>query len=260
MRILRTVVQMIFLGGAVALLAKGLAGVVPANHNCEAYCPFGGIAALFPLVKYKAYTCRLTELNMSLMISALILTIATKKSFCGWICPLGTLHDWLRKLGSRIFGRAFYVPREADRWLVSLRYVVLVLVLGLTWTVWGGDLGFRAYDPFYIIFTWGGHGTLAFSVYIAIAVVAVALFVPFFWCRYLCPMGAVLDPFSRAGGLRIRRNTDSCTDCGKCDRACPHRIPISQVDEVTARDCTNCLECMVECPEKGALELSCYGK
>jgi len=258
MRTLRTIVQLLFIGGTIALLARGLAGMTP--NGCETYCPFGGVAALFPLAKYKAYTCRLTELNVSLMISTFVLTIATKKSFCGWICPLGTLHDWLRRLGRKIFGRSFDIEGAPDVWLKNLRYVVLVAVLALTWTVWGGDLGFRAYDPFYIIFSADRHGTFGWSIYVAIAAVVVALLIPFFWCRYLCPLGATLDPLSRFGGLRIRRNTGICTDCGECDTACPHRIPVSQVAEVTARDCTNCLECVVECPVEGALELSCYGK
>jgi ferredoxin len=73
-------------------------------------------------------------------------------------------------------------------------------------------------------------------------------------------MGATLDPFSRVGALRLRRNANVCTDCGACDRACPHEIPVSRVDEVTARNCTNCLECAEKCPVDGALELSWFGK
>ena len=93
-----------------------------------------------------------------------------------------------------------------------------------------------------------------------VGVLAAALFVPFIWCRYLCPLGATIDPLSRAGALRIRRNRDRCTDCGVCDTICPHRIPVSQVAEVTARNCTNCLDCIEECPVDGALELSWFGK
>jgi polyferredoxin len=138
--------------------------------------------------------------------------------------------------------------------------VVLGVVVALTWTVWRGDLGFRAYDPFYILFSWGGHGTLGFSFMILAAVLVICFVLPFFWCRYLCPLGAVMDPLSRFGALRMRRNAGVCTECGDCDPVCPHGIPVSTTDEVTARNCTNCLECAAACPEKGALELSWYGK
>jgi len=255
---MRTIVQTVFLAGLVALLVRGLAGHTP--NTCETYCPFGGLVAIYPLVKYKSYACALTELNIALLVSTLVLTIASKKSFCGWVCPLGTVQERLGRLGHKVFHRSFRLPTSPDRLLLNLRYVVLIAIPVLTFTVWQYDLGFRAFDPFYILFTWGGHETLAFSVYIVIIVLAAALFVPFLWCRYLCPMGAILDPFSRVGALRLRRNRDSCTDCGACDDACPHAIAVSHVDEVTARNCTNCLECVEECPVEGALELSWFGK
>lgn len=258
MRAQRVIVQFVFLAGATALLVRGLTGATP--NSCEAYCPFGGLVALYPLIRYRAYTCALTELNVALLVSVLLLTIISKKSFCGWVCPLGTVQDWVGRAGGKILGRRFRLPARLDRALMPLRYVVLVAVPVLTFTVWQFDLGFRAYDPFYILFTWGGHGTLAFSVYIVVALLAAAFFVPFFWCRYLCPMGAALDPFSRAGALRLRRNEDICTNCGACDSACPHGIPVSSLDDVSAMNCTNCMECAESCPQKGALELSWFGK
>lgn len=258
LRVLRGVFQVFFLAGVVAVLVRGLLGLT--TSTCETYCPFGGIAALYPLLRFRTYTCRLTELNVALFVSVVGLTLLTKKTFCSWICPLGTIEEWLGKLGKKLLGRSFRPPAGVDSGLKYFRYVVLALVLALTWSVWRGDLGFRAYDPFYILFTWGGHETLGFSVYVLIGVLALAIVVPFSWCRYLCPLGAAIDPLSRHGALRIKRNREACTDCGKCDGLCPHGIPVSSVAEITARDCTNCLDCLVGCPEKGALVLSWYGK
>lgn len=284
MRVLRSLVQFAFLGGTVALLLRGLVGVT--TNTCEAYCPFGGLVAIFPLAKYGGYACALTELNVALLVSLVGLALLSKKSFCSWICPLGTVQEWIGRAGRRIFpgsgrgdggrdhsgghgsatagARARWtfrrVPRKIDRWLVLVRYVVLIAIPVLTYTVWRYDLGFRKYDPFYILFTWGGHETAAFSFYIVIGVLAAAFFLPFAWCRYLCPLGAMMDPLSRAGGLRLRRNRETCTDCGACDDACPHAIPVSKYEEVTSHDCTNCMECAEACPEKGTLELSWFGK
>jgi polyferredoxin len=258
MKVLRTAVQLFFLAGVVTLLARGLAGLTP--NTCETYCPFGGLVALFPLAKYKQYTCALTELNVALLVSLVVLTVATKKSFCSWICPLGTVQEWVGRVGRKVFGRYPRVPTAPDRTLMLLRYAVLVAVPILTYTVWQYDLGFRAYDPYYILFTWGGHEVAAFSVFIVIGVLAAAFFLPFAWCRYLCPLGAMMDPLSRPGGFRLRRNTETCTVCGKCDAACPHAIPVSQVKEVTARNCTNCMDCVEQCPVDRTLELSWFGK
>jgi polyferredoxin len=258
MRRLRTTFQALFLGGAVALLIRGLAGVTP--NTCEYYCPFGGLVALYPLLRYKAYACALTEFNVSLLVSVVLLAVVSKKSFCGWVCPLGTVQEWFGRLAGRVTHRRYRVPDRADRKLMLLRYAVLIAVPVLTFTAWKFDLGFRAYDPFYILFSWGGHGTNAASIYIIVGTLLAVAFVPFLWCRYLCPLGAALDPFSRAGALRLRRNKESCTDCGVCDSACPHAIPVSKVDEVTARNCTNCMECVEACPQKGTLELSWFGR
>lgn len=255
---MRTIVQIAFVAGVTGLLIRVFLGLTP--NSCEYYCPFGGVVALYPLFRYKAYACALTEFNVALLVSALVLTVASKKSFCGWVCPFGSVQEWVGKVGERLFRRRFHLPTGLDRVLMNLRYVVLVSVPILTYTVWQFDLGFRAYDPFYILFSWGGHGTAAFSILLLAAILAAALFVPFLWCRYLCPMGATLDPLSRAGALRIRRNPELCTDCGACDSACPHRIPVSTVQEVTARNCTNCLDCVEECPVEGTLELSWFGK
>lgn len=259
MRLFRTLVQLVFLAGVVTLMARGFAGATP--NTCETYCPFAGLVALYPLLRYQTYSCVLNEFHVALLISLVGLTVLSKKSFCSWVCPLGTVQEWFGRLGRQLFGRFMHLPRPIDRVLMGLRYVVLFGVLAMTWTVWQGDLGFRAYDPFFILFTgFQGHELASFSVLIGVGVLAIALFVPFFWCRYLCPLGAVMDPLSRGGLLRLRRVKSVCTDCGSCDRACPHRIPVSQLDEVTARNCTNCLECVEACPEAGALELSLLGK
>jgi polyferredoxin len=170
------------------------------------------------------------------------------------------VQEWIGRAGRKVFGRHLRLPSVPDKSLMLLRYVGLIAIPVLTYTVWQYDLGFRAYDPFYVLFTWGGHEIAAFSVYIVIGVLAAAFFIRFAWCRYLCPLGAMMDPLSRAGGFRLRRNNETCTDCGKCDRACPHAIPVSTVKEVTARNCTNCLECVEECPVENALELAWFGK
>lgn len=267
MRVLRAITQAVFLGGVIALLARGVAGLTAST--CETYCPFGGLVALPPLVTHRAFSCTLSELNVALLVSLVVLTLATKKSFCSWVCPLGTIQEWVGRGGRKLFGRYLRLPGATDRVLMPMRYVVLGGVLVLTYTVWGNvwgegplgyDLGFRAFDPYYILFTAGGHGTTVVSLFIVAGVLAAAFVIPFFWCRYLCPMGAVMDPLSRAGALRVRRDAATCTDCGRCDEACPHGIAVATAHEVTARDCTNCLECAAECPEEGALGLSWFGR
>jgi polyferredoxin len=79
------------------------------------------------------------------------------------------------------------------------------------------------------------------------------------WCRYLCPLGIALWPFSALGRLRLVRKEHACTHCGACDQVCPQAIDISNAGQVRSGECTLCFECMEACPEDTALELQIRG-
>jgi len=73
-----------------------------------------------------------------------------------------------------------------------------------------------------------------------------------FWCRYLCPMGALLSLFNRASFLRIRLRSDLCADCGACTAECPMGIePHRDHDD---HNCIKCGDCTDACPS-GALSI-----
>jgi len=96
------------------------------------------------------------------------------------------------------------------------------------------------------------------AVVIGVLVVA-SLFVQNFWCRYLCPYGALLGITSLLSPVRIRRNEESCIDCGKCAKACPSALPVDKLVTIKSAECTGCLECVAVCPAKDTLSLSLPG-
>ena len=77
-----------------------------------------------------------------------------------------------------------------------------------------------------------------------------------FWCRYLCPYGALMGFAAKFSPARIRREPEACIDCAKCARACPSRISVDKLITIGSVECTGCLECVAVCPSKGALRLS----
>lgn len=235
--------------GLLTYLASGYGA-----RSFEAFCPFGGAESLWGLVSSGQFSCALGPLNLSLFIGAIGLTLIAKKAFCGWACPIGFFGELLGKLGAKITMGKFVPSDRVDRWLRLLRYVVLVVSLYYTYKL--GELILRGYDPFYIVFSGFGHGTLGWISYVTIAALTIgALAIPMFFCRYLCPLGAVFDPFSRLGLIKIHRNVETCTACGHCQLACPHHIPVHALAKVRHRDCTNCLECVEICPDKDVLTL-----
>jgi len=228
------------------------------SRSFEAYCPFGGAESLWGLFTVGEFSCALGPLNLSLLVAVVGLTLVSKKSFCGWACPIGFAGELLGQLGGKVLGTQWRPGPRLDQVLRLIRYPVLVAFLYLTYK--SGELILRGYDPFYLIFSGFGHGSAgAASYYVQGALIMGALLVPMFFCRYLCPLGAVLDPFSRLGWIKVARNATTCTDCGICQTACPHDIPVQRVDYVRSRDCTNCAECIEACPEEGVLTLRAAG-
>lgn len=224
------------------------------QRSFEAFCPFGGMESLWGLFKYGRFSCALGPLNLSLMLAVLALALLSKKSFCGWVCPIGFLGELGARLGGRIIPGRPKITRSLNGWLKLTRYLVLALALYFTYKT--GELILRGYDPFYIIFSGFGHGTLGFISFAVMGVLIIgALLIPMFFCRYLCPLGATLDPFGRLGLIKIVRDAASCTKCGLCAQACPHDIVINEMKAVRHRDCTNCLECLDACPEEDCLKL-----
>jgi NapH/MauN family ferredoxin-type protein len=224
------------------------------QRSFEEFCPFGGMESLWGLYRDHEFSCTLGPLNLAMLISVLVLTLLAKKAFCGWACPIGFLSELAGRLGKLFWKARPPVEPRVNRYGKLLRYVVLILALIFTYRT--GELILRGYDPFFLIFSGFGHGALGITSWIVLGALLLGmLVVPMFFCRYLCPLGATFDPFSRLGLIKITRNADSCTQCKACQKACPHHLAPQDVTVVRHRDCTNCLECVDACPVKDTLQL-----
>ena len=224
------------------------------SRSFEDFCPFGGMESLWGLYQAREFSCTLGPLNLSMLIGVLVLALVAKKAFCGWACPIG----FLGELGARLTGifwrRRPQPSAQVNGALKLLRYVALVIALYFTYK--SGELILRGYDPFFLIFSGFGHGALGVTSWIVLgALVVGALVIPMFFCRYLCPLGAIFDPLSRLGILKIVRDEAKCTNCNVCQKKCPQNLAPQAVVKLRHRDCTLCLECVDACPVKGALEL-----
>ena len=262
MRLLRGVFQIAI------LLAVLVTGYRYANGwtriSIETFCPFGGLEGMLSLVTNRQFTCATGERNLVLFIALVALTLLTRRVFCSWICPVGTLSEWILKLvrrtgvGRRSHGNppGTFISGTWDNRLRWLRVPVLLAILYLTWRT--GELIFRSVDPYYVLFSFHGHDVMWWSYGVIGLILAGIVLVPMAWCRYLCPLGGALWPLSRVGLLRLRRS-ETCIGCGKCDAVCPQGIAVSNLAEVLSGECTLCLDCRDACPVSGALELHLPG-
>jgi polyferredoxin len=198
--------------------------------------------------------------GMVLLVAFLAITFLFRKAFCSWLCPVGTISEGLWKLGRRIFRRTFALPGWADWPLRALKYLLLAFFLWAVASMSVEAIGAFLASPYGLVADvkmldffrhMGTSGAIAVSV-----LVAASILVPNFWCRYLCPYGALHGLVSWASPVRIRRDADACIDCAKCARACPSRLPVDVKASISSPECTGCLECVAACPVKDTLALS----
>jgi polyferredoxin len=198
--------------------------------------------------------------GMLLLIAFLAMSWIFRKSFCGWLCPVGTISEYLWRLGRQTFGRNFRLPRWLDIGLRSLKYILLALFVYAVASM--SVAGIRAFlqGPYGVVadvkmLNFFRYLGLTGGIVIAVIVVA-SVFVQNFWCRFLCPYGALMGLVSLASPLRIRREASLCIDCGKCAKACPSALPVDRLVTIKSAECIGCMQCVADCPAAGALFLS----
>jgi len=214
--------------------------------NCERWCPFGGVEALYSYCTSGDMLCSLGVSNFFILGGVLATALLVRRAFCGYICPIGAISDWLHALGRRLKVKHIQVRGTADRILSLGKYAVLGAVLVATWRA--GELVFRGYDPCYALISRHGTDITWWAYAISALIVVVSLFIALPFCRWFCPLAAVLNPLSRFALTRIKRDTEGCTDCGVCSKRCPVAIPVHELEQVTAARCISCLRCVESCP------------
>jgi polyferredoxin len=231
---------------------------VPRPAGVEGWLP---IASLMNL-KYFALTGLIPEVHpagMFLLVAFIAMSVVFRKAFCSWLCPIGTISEWLWQGGQDLFKRNLALPRWADIPLRSLKYILLFLFIWLIVGMSTDDLRAFLGSPYGLIadvkmldfFRDAGRAT----IWVTSALVILSVITKNFWCRYLCPYGAMMGLVSLASPTRITRDPISCIDCGKCAKACPSLIPVDVLLTVRTPECNGCLTCVSVCPVKDALEM-----
>ncbi len=162
----------------------------------EAYCPFGGLQALTSFFVNNSLACSMTETQIFMGVVLAVGAVLFSKLFCSYICPIGTVTEWLGRIGER-FHVLFQIRGLADRLLRALKYILLFLTA--YFTVTSSELFCKEYDPYYAVVTGFGADVVFWYALIAIIVTVLgSVFIRQFWCKYLCPLGALTNIFTNA--------------------------------------------------------------
>lgn len=178
--------------GVLAALAAFLLipGKDPANP--EAYCPMGGLQALTTFFVRGSLPCSMSMVQIVMGIALAAAVVLFSKLFCGYLCPLGTVQDLLMKLRNTIGWRGIVVKNGtvADKVLRVIKYVLLFWIFYSTATA--SELFCKNLDPYYAVATgFKGEITLWMSLISVATVILCGFMVNMFWCKYLCPLGAI---------------------------------------------------------------------
>lgn len=199
-----------------------------------------------------------------IFIAIVIVSFLVGKSFCSWICPIGFLSEMIGDFGEKIWIKLFKkrvkLPNIIDYPLRSLKYLLLgffIYAIFFSMTV----SALRAFldSPYNLAADIKMYYFFAkiswFSLIVISILFVLSIFIRNFWCRYLCPYGAMLGLIGLFSPAKIKRDTKSCIDCGLCAKACPSFIKVDKVITVRSDECSMCLNCVDVCPVANTLEV-----
>jgi polyferredoxin len=199
----------------------------------------------------------------------IVLTIIFGRFFCGWICPFGALHQFVGYLGNRRKTTAQKIQLNKYRKAQCIKYFILIFFLfmaafpSLAVTLQTGLL-----DPIPLVtrsfnllllpiidrsadfvsvsarFYEGAWLILA----IFLTAVLLNLVIPRFYCRFICPLGALFGIISRFAIWRIGKKQTECSNCLLCDKACEGACEPS--GSIRISECVLCFNCRDDCKDE----------
>jgi polyferredoxin len=227
----------------------------------DGWLPIAGLMNL----RYFMLTHHIPALHpagMFLLLAFLAISFLFRKAFCSWLCPVGTMSEYLWRAGQNLWRRKspLAMPRWLDLGLRGLKYLLLGFFVWAVTSMGSNELAAFMNSPYGVIadvkmLNFFRHIGQTGAIVLGVLVVA-SLLIQNFWCRYLCPYGALLGIAAFFSPARIRRNPETCIDCAKCVKACPSSLPVDKLLTIKSAECTGCLKCVAACPAKDTLSLS----
>lgn len=232
----------------------------------EAYCPFGGIQALGSFFINNSLTCSMTSVQIIMGIFMMVGVFLFSKLFCSYICPIGTITEWFSKLGTKL-KIEIKMNRILDKVFRSLKYILLFITLYYTFD--SSELFCKKFDPFYAVTSGFDYDVVILWAALAIFIVIIgSVFIKMFWCKYICPFGALANIFKFTGffvlvlaiyiallkfGMELNYVWPLTFAClgGYIIEISKFKIRFFPIAKITRNEdsCTNCQLCTINCPQ-----------
>ncbi|OEH84738.1 hypothetical protein BHU72_07850 [Desulfuribacillus stibiiarsenatis] len=227
-------------------------------HSVEAFLPISALVGVKSWFSNGIFDT-IHPAGVILLLTFIVISFLFRKAFCSWICPFGWISEKLAFLANKTIKKQWELPRWLDIPLRSIKYLILGFFV---WTIFFQMNGMVAYmflnsdynkvsDVKMLMFLLDMSKNTLIGFLI---IIASTFYIKNFWCRYLCPYGALMGIFGWFSPSVIARNADHCIDCGKCNKVCMNRLDIMNKKEVYSPECTSCMACIDACPKQEALQ------
>ncbi|MBS7655934.1 4Fe-4S binding protein [Candidatus Bathyarchaeota archaeon] len=244
--------------------------------------PLSAFCGVFDVIQASASQGIFPLLSIAII---LVLGVLIGRALCSWGCPIGFIQELIFEIkGERVTQISFKTHNQA----VKLKFIILALTILVSatvclsvhfniWVSYREALGDFAKGPFFIfspdgilfgtlpylissaIFNKGFSNLEIFQIYLlAFKMFILGLFfagaykISLFWCRYICPLGALMSIFGKVSFLSLNRSLTKCEKCPECVKACPMQIKILDYPwgKFNHQECILCFRCVDACKHK----------
>jgi NosR/NirI family nitrous oxide reductase transcriptional regulator len=210
---------------------------------------FSGVGQIYQQIIIK-HNFSLAEIQLFLPLAiVIVLDVLFGRFFCGWFCAFGAFNDFLFAVSKKLFPqKRFRVNQKLDSYLKYLKYVALAAIVVFGWTF--NLIATDTFDPWIAFARLGNIFGNGFSMgLLVLGLIGVgAMLIERFFCRYLCPLGALLAILSKIKLTSIHKPGAQCNNnCKLCSVSCPMNINLASIDTVNSGECISCLKCISVC-------------
>ena len=220
--------------------------------SLEAFLPISATVGLKHLL-YRGEFDPIHPAGLTILLLAITSSWLLKRGFCSHICPIGTISEYLYQGRSFFYKKRIRLPSFLTYLFMTPKYLLLLFLLFAVFIEMQADeIAFFIHSPYNIIaevkmmYFFSEPSLLTLKVLAGLVILS--LLIQNFWCRFLCPYGALLGFFSLFSPTIIIRNSQQCISCKTCDNICPSQLSISSAENVSSTECTLCQSCVQSCP------------
>jgi len=235
----------------------------PKPPSVEAFLPISALMAAKRFLLTSLWDS-VHPAGLTLFFAFIWMAFFFQKSFCRYICPVGFASNLIEQIGRKLHLQKEISPK-VERILFLPKYIVLAgfmyfIVIKMSARQIGSFLTLPynyVADSKMLAFFLSPSAT---TLFVILLIALVSLFIRNFWCRFLCPYGALLGICSAFSPTAVVRDTTTCINCGKCRKICPSAIHIPEKSAVHSPECIGCTECIGVCRVPECLSVRTFNK